>query len=214
MLVPGVTVAADAVDELADALHIDRAVDRDRQIVKQARDSRARQLTAALRPVAVGVGKRQLRRSRADVLTRAVENVECAHRVARDGDERHLLVAQIEHRQDVHIRLVSVAVDAVGILLDLLVHAHEQDRDDVGIIAVELPVVAHRAGAERLHVVAGNVHPVVVGQRAAADRRQDQHRADQDQRDGKQNAHDDDQHARAAAHAFFRRLRRRSFSGV
>ena len=144
----------------------------------------------------------------------AVENVERAHGVARDGYERHLLIAQVEHREDVRVRLVGVSVHAVGVLLDLLVHAHEQDRDDVGIIAVELPVVAHRAGAERLHIVACNVHPVVIGQRAAADRRQDQHRGDQNERNGNQNAHDDDQHARAAAHAFFWRLHRRLFSGV
>ena len=206
--------AADAVDELADALHIDRAVDRDRQVVKQARDSRARQLTAALRPVAVGIGKRQLRRSRADMLARAVENIERAHRVARDGDERHLLVAQVEHRKDVRIRLVGVAVDAAGILLDLLVHAHEQDRDDIGVVAVEPVIVAHRARAERLHIVPGNVHPVIVGQRIAADRRQNQYRCNQQQRDGEQHAHDDDQHARGAAHALFRRALRRCLTFV
>ena len=87
-------------------------------------------------------------------------------------------------------------------------------KDNVGIIAVELAVVTHRARAKRLHIIAGNVHPVVVRQRIASDRRQDQHRAGQDQRNGKQDAHDDDQHTRAAAHAFFWRLHRRLFSGV
>ena len=144
----------------------------------------------------------------------AVENVQRAHRITRDGHKRQLLVTHVEHRKDIRIRLVCVSIDAVGILLDLLVHAHEQDRDNVGIVAVELPVVAHRARAKRLHIIAGNVHPVVVRQRIAADRRQDQHRGDQDQRNGKQNTHDDDQHARSAAHAFFLRLRRRVFSGV
>ena len=114
----------------------------------------------------------------------AVENVQRAHRITRDGHKRQLLVTHVEHRKDIRIRLVCVSIDAVGILLDLLVHAHEQDRDNVGIIAVELPVVAHRARAKRLHIIAGNVHPVVVRQRIAADRRQDQHRADQDQRNG------------------------------
>ena len=39
-----------------------------------------------------------------------------------------------------------------------------------------------------------------------------QHRSDRS--NGRQNAHDDDQHTRAAAHAFFWRLCRRCFSGV
>ena len=118
--------------------------------IKQARNGGARQLAAALCPVAVGIGQRQLRRGRADVRAGAVENVERAHGIARDGYERHLLIAQVEHREDVRVRLVGVSVHAVGVLLDLLVHAHKQDRDDVGIVAVELAVVTHRAGAERL----------------------------------------------------------------
>ena len=132
---------AERVVEVGDAAHVERGVAVDVQPVKQVRHGLACESGAGGQPVAIGIGQGKLGARRAADIAAFIENGDVAHRVARDGDERHLIAVRIEHGEQDDVRLIVVAVGQGGGGLLVRVDADEQKVHEPVLIAVVFPVV-------------------------------------------------------------------------
>ena len=81
-----------------------------------------------------------------------------------------------------------------------LVHTHEEDGGDVFFILVQLTLVAHAALIQQLGAVDGVHAQTVVGQLAAAQGVQNQHRGAQHQCNADNHGYDDQERLRPLVH--------------